>query len=144
MHDNLQRIKSICSRLIRWKANRQRKKHISRDLYWIYTGAWKIAPLYLFIYYHTKHMKTTYKMGGETVHSFREYNETTWNFEKDWKTVKFMGENYRKSQLSIDIYNILMTWIKERNDKSPEHLTMCKILRDRGETELLYSLLVNI
>ena len=55
-----------------------------------------------------------------------------------------MGENYRKSQLSIDIYNILMAWIKERNDKSPEHLTMCKILKDRGETELLYSLLVNI
>lgn len=144
MLNNLQCIKSIRSRLIRWKTERQRKKHFSRYLYGIYAGAWKIAPLYLFIYYHTKHMKTTYKIGGETVHSFREYNETTWNFEKDWKTVKFMGENYRKQQLSIDIYNILMTWIKERNDKSPEHLTMCKILKDRGENQLLYSLLVNI
>lgn len=144
MLDYLQRIQSICSRFIRWKAKRQRKKHLSRNLHRIHAGARKITPLYLFIYYHTKHMKTTYKMGGETVHSFREYNETTWNFEKDWKTVKFMGENYRKQQLSIDIYNILMTWIKERNDKSPEHLTMCKVLKDRGETFLLYSLLVNI
>ena len=89
-------------------------------------------------------METTYAMGGETVHSFRKYNEKTWNFEKDWKTVKFMGENYRKQQNSIDLYNILFHRIKERNETSPEHLTMCKVLKDRGEIELIYSLLVNI
>ena len=54
-----------------------------------------------------------------------------------------MGEDYRKQQNSIDIYNVLMHWIKERNDRSPEHLIMAKILKDRGEIQLLYSLLVN-
>ena len=54
-----------------------------------------------------------------------------------------MGEDYRRQQNSIDLYNVVMAWIKERNDRSPEHLTICKILKDRGEITLLYSLLVN-
>lgn len=86
----------------------------------------------------------TYRMkGGETIQSFRTYNSQTWEFEKWGKTVKFMGEDYRRQQNSIDLYNVVMAWIKERNDRSPEHLTICKILKDRGEITLLYSLLVN-
>lgn len=89
-------------------------------------------------------MGTTYNYWSiGTIQSFRTYNSKTWNFEKDWKTVKAMGEDYRKQQNSIDIYNVLMHWIKERNDRSPEHLIMAKILKDRGEIQLLYSLLVN-
>lgn len=89
-------------------------------------------------------MQTTYKTKNwKTIQSFWKYNQETWNFEKDWKTVKFMGESHRRSLQSIDLYNVMMTRIKDRNDRSPERWTMCDILRDRGETQLLCSLLVN-
>jgi len=58
------------------------------------------------------------------------------------KNQTFYGENYRKSLQSIDLYNIMMDYIK-KEEKHPERLTMCKVLKDRGDVQLLYSLLVN-
>ena len=58
------------------------------------------------------------------------------------KNVKFYGEDHRKSMLSIDLYNIMLDFVK-KEEKHPERLTMCKVLKDRGEVQLLYSLLVN-
>ena len=54
----------------------------------------------------------------------------------------FYGESYRKSLQSIDLYNIMMDCVK-KEEKHPERLTMCKILKNRGDVQFLYSLLVN-
>ena len=54
----------------------------------------------------------------------------------------FYGEEHRKSMLSIDLYNIMLDYVK-KEEKHPERLTMCKVLKERGDVELLYSLLVN-
>jgi len=89
-------------------------------------------------------MKTIYNTKRGAFESFRKYNEQTGEFEKWGQTVKFMGEEYRKQQQSIDLYNVLLWWIKNRGETSPEHFTICHILKERGETELLFSLLVNI
>lgn len=55
---------------------------------------------------------------------------------------KFYGEEHRKGMLSIDLYNIMFDYVK-KEEKHPERLTMCKVLKERGDVELLYSLLVN-
>lgn len=58
------------------------------------------------------------------------------------KNNTFYGENYRKQQLSIDIYNVLLYYIKNKQ-KHPEQLILCHILKERWDIDLLYSLCVN-
>ena len=55
---------------------------------------------------------------------------------------QFFGESYWKSQLSIDIYNVLLYYIKNKQ-RHPEQLTLCHILKERWDIDLLYSLCVN-
>lgn len=58
------------------------------------------------------------------------------------KNYKFKWENYWKSLNAFDLYNIML-WIIEKKEKHPERLTMCHVLLDKWQAELLYSLLVN-
>lgn len=83
---------------------------------------------------------------------YRTYNENTNTFTLEERkgnkltvrTIKAEGEEGRKNWQSIDIYNCLLYWIKHEETKHPEQLIMAKILKDRNETELLYSLVVNV
>lgn len=86
--------------------------------------------------------------------NYRTYNEETDSFTLErryWRnlkhleirTIKSLWEEGRKQQQSIDIYNNLMYWIKHEETQHPEQLIMAKVLKDRNETELLYSLVVN-
>lgn len=81
----------------------------------------------------------------------RKYNKQADNYTLEERkgntltvrTIAAHTEEERKERQSIDIYNILMHWIKNEETKHPEQLIMAKVLKDRNETELLYSLVVN-
>lgn len=77
----------------------------------------------------------------------RRYNEQENAFikeEKHWiRKLKALWETGRKQEQSIDIYNNLLYWIKHEETQHPEQLIMAKILKDREEIDLLYSLVVN-
>lgn len=81
----------------------------------------------------------------------RTYNEKTDSFSMEirkgraltFRNLKALGEEGRKQRQSIDIYNCLLHRIKHEETQHPEQLIMAKVLKDRNETELLYSLVVN-
>ena len=83
--------------------------------------------------------------------SYRKYNKELDNYTLEERKgnnliIRILPahtEEERKQRQSIDIYNILMHWIKNEPTQHPEQLIMAKILKDRNETELLYSLVVN-
>ena len=83
--------------------------------------------------------------------NYRKYNKDLDNYALEERkgniltirTIPAHTEEERAEFQSIDIYNILMHRIKYEETKHPEQLIMAKILKDRNETELLYSLVVN-